>query len=49
MAGPLAEGRRFQPDTPAYGIPYIADPSDWSQAKPAGSAEVRAALADARR
>jgi 8-hydroxy-5-deazaflavin:NADPH oxidoreductase len=23
-AGPLAEGRRFQPDTPAYGQPYVA-------------------------
>ncbi|HEV7212504.1 MAG TPA: NADPH-dependent F420 reductase [Blastococcus sp.] len=22
--GPLAEGRRFQPDTPAYGQPYVA-------------------------
>lgn len=22
-AGPLAEGRRFQPDTPAYGAPYV--------------------------
>jgi 8-hydroxy-5-deazaflavin:NADPH oxidoreductase len=22
-AGPLAEGRRYQPDTPAYGAPYI--------------------------
>ena len=23
-AGPLAEGWRFQPDTPAYGQPYVA-------------------------
>jgi predicted dinucleotide-binding enzyme len=23
-AGPLAEGRRFQPGTPAYGQPYVA-------------------------
>ncbi|MCX6464888.1 MAG: NADPH-dependent F420 reductase [Pseudonocardiales bacterium] len=22
-AGPLAEGRRYQPDTPAYGAPYV--------------------------
>jgi predicted dinucleotide-binding enzyme len=26
-AGPLAEGRRFEPGTPAYGVPYLADAS----------------------
>jgi 8-hydroxy-5-deazaflavin:NADPH oxidoreductase len=29
--GPLAEGWRTQHDTPAYGVPYAADPADWSQ------------------
>jgi len=28
-AGRLAEGWRYQPDTPAYGTPYAADPGDW--------------------
>lgn len=28
-AGPLAEGWRFQPDTPAYGQPYVAPGSDF--------------------
>jgi 8-hydroxy-5-deazaflavin:NADPH oxidoreductase len=28
-AGPLAEGRRFQPDTPAYGQPYVAPGSEF--------------------
>jgi len=28
-AGPLSEGWRYQPGTPAYGTPYAADPSDW--------------------
>src|SRR5947199_8411469 len=28
-AGPLAEGRRFQPGTPAYGQPYVAPGSDF--------------------
>ncbi|MET0425420.1 MAG: NADPH-dependent F420 reductase [Actinoplanes sp.] len=40
-AGPLAEGRRYQPNTPAYGIPYGGyDPIG----KPAGVADLRAAL-----
>ena len=30
-AGPLREGRRFQPDTPAYGIPYFAPDADLSK------------------
>ena len=33
-AGPLREGRRFQPDTPAYGIPYFAPDADLSQVDP---------------
>ena len=28
--GPLAEGRRTQRDTPAYGLPYAADPANWA-------------------
>ena len=28
-AGPLAEGWRFQPDTPAYGAPYVAPGSNF--------------------
>src|SRR3954452_14932714 len=28
-AGPLAEGRRFQPGTPAYGQPYVAPGTDF--------------------
>ena len=48
-AGPLAEGWRFQRDTAAYGVPYIADPPDLTRSKPAGADEIRAALAEARR
>jgi hypothetical protein len=48
-AGPLAEGWRFERDMPAYGLPYIADPSDLARSKPAGADEIRAVLADARR
>ena len=48
-AGSLAEGWRYQPDTPAYGLPYLVDPADWTQAKPASGEEVREALAAARR
>lgn len=51
-AGPLAEGWRFQPGTPAYGLPYLADsrsalPED--AGSPAGVEAVRAAVAAARR
>jgi hypothetical protein len=48
-AGPLAESWRFERDMPAYGLPYIADPSDLTRSKPAGADEIRAVLADARR
>jgi predicted dinucleotide-binding enzyme len=51
-AGPLAEGWRYQPDTPAYGSPY-ADQSvaDFTAqpAVPASVADIEAALAAARR
>ncbi|UFN46150.1 NADPH-dependent F420 reductase [Nocardioides okcheonensis] len=51
-AGPLAEGWRFQPDTPAYGLPYDGSPDgQWSgaTAKRVGADELRAALAAATR
>ncbi|GAA3737292.1 NADPH-dependent F420 reductase [Streptomyces tremellae] len=47
-AGALAEGRRFQPGTPAYGPPYAKDPSrpfNEQEAGPASAAEIRAYLA----
>ena len=48
-AGPLAEGWRFQRDTAAYGVPYLAAPPDLTRSKPAGADEIRSALAAARR
>ncbi|MEU4678039.1 NAD(P)-binding domain-containing protein [Micromonospora sp. NPDC023737] len=45
--GPLAEGRRYEPGTPAYGVIYSADPADWEHEAPAGSEKVRQALAAA--
>jgi predicted dinucleotide-binding enzyme len=47
--GPLAEGWRFQRDTAAYGVPYIAAPPDLTRSKPAGADEIRSALAAAQR
>lgn len=48
--GPLSEGWRTQPGTPAYGLMYSAVESDWSAgARPAGSAEVRRRAAQAER
>ncbi|MEU5564604.1 NADPH-dependent F420 reductase [Micromonospora musae] len=44
-AGPLAEGRRYQPGTEPYGIIYSADPTDWEHEAPAGVEKVREALA----
>ncbi|TYC03645.1 NADP oxidoreductase [Micromonospora sp. WP24] len=44
-AGPLAEGRRYQPGTEPYGIIYSADPTDWEHEAPAGVEKVRKALA----
>ena len=43
-AGPLAEGRRYQPDTPAYGAPYGGYGPDFV---PAGVDKIREALARA--
>jgi predicted dinucleotide-binding enzyme len=48
-AGPLAEGWRFQRDTAAYAGLYSADPADWERPAPTNAAQVRAALAAARR
>ncbi|GAB3861891.1 NAD(P)-binding domain-containing protein [Micromonospora andamanensis] len=45
--GALAEGWRFQPDTPAYGVIYSADPANREQETPAGAGILRAALAKA--
>ena len=47
--GPLSEGRRTQPGTPAYGLMYAADEQDWTAgARPAGAAEVSRRAAQAR-
>ncbi len=50
-AGPLSEGWRYQPDTPAYGLPYIVDPANWgtSPARPVSTTELAAKLAEATR
>ncbi len=48
--GPLAEGWRIQPDTPAYGLMYAADEQDWTAgARPADTAEVGRRAAAAQR
>jgi 8-hydroxy-5-deazaflavin:NADPH oxidoreductase len=47
-AGSLAEGRRFQPDTPAYGTLY-AGPGGFADARPATADQVRTKLAEAAR
>lgn len=48
--GPLAEGWRTQPGTPAYGTPYAANPQAWDEgARPAPAAEIAQAAAAARR
>lgn len=48
-AGPLTEGRRFQPGTPAYGTIYAGGSADFtaSPGVPAGTEVVRRALAAA--
>ncbi len=50
-AGPLSEGWRYQPDTPAYGLPYIVYPANWgtSPARPVSTTELAAKLAEATR
>jgi predicted dinucleotide-binding enzyme len=50
-AGPLAEGWRFEPGTPAYGPPYAGGEENFVEApaRPAGVEVLRAALAAAHR
>ena len=48
--GPLSEGWRIQPDTPAYGLMYAADEQDWTAgAKAADAVEVAHRAAQAQR
>jgi predicted dinucleotide-binding enzyme len=48
--GPLGEGWRFQPDTPAYGRPYVAAGTSFpGPGRPATVDELRQATAAARR
>jgi predicted dinucleotide-binding enzyme len=44
-AGPLAEGRRFEPGTPVYGAPY--GPFENEAGTPAGASTIEAALVKA--
>jgi len=50
-AGPLSEGWRYQPDTPAYGTGYVEDPANWrsSPVRPLSTTELAATLAEATR
>ncbi|GAB4104046.1 NAD(P)-binding domain-containing protein [Micromonospora taraxaci] len=48
-AGSLADGWRYQPDTPAYGTLYSASPTDWQHPTPGDADTLRAALASATR
>lgn len=48
--GPLSEGWRIQPGTPAYGLMYAADEQDWTAGpRPADAAVVAERAAAARR
>jgi hypothetical protein len=48
--GPLSEGWRIQPGTPAYGLMYAADEQDWTAgARPAGAGTVGQRAAAAQR
>ena len=47
--GPLAEGWRYQPDTPAYGMLYSAGGTDFQNPAPGDAEKLRAALAAATR
>jgi predicted dinucleotide-binding enzyme len=47
-AGPLAEGRRFQPGAPAYGLPYVVPGTDFpGPGRPATAQAMGEALAAA--
>jgi len=48
-AGPLSESWRFEPDTPAYGLPYLGPEKLSGPGKPATAAELQKALAAAHR
>jgi predicted dinucleotide-binding enzyme len=50
-AGPLAEGWRFQPGTPAYGQPYAGGEQNFAElpGEPANAEAIRSALAAAQR
>ncbi|MEU5905594.1 NADPH-dependent F420 reductase [Micromonospora sp. NPDC047527] len=48
-AGSLDEGWRYQPDTPAYGTLYSADPANWEHPAPADAEKLRTLLAAATR
>ncbi|WP_328418918.1 NADPH-dependent F420 reductase [Micromonospora sp. NBC_00389] len=48
-AGSLAEGWRYQPDTPAYGTIYSADPTNWEHPAQSDAEKLRTALAAATR
>ncbi|TCB97907.1 NADP oxidoreductase [Micromonospora zingiberis] len=45
--GALADGWRYQPDTPAYGLIYSAEPTSLERESPGDAATLRAALAKA--
>jgi predicted dinucleotide-binding enzyme len=45
--GPLSESWRFEPDTPAYGLPYLGPEMLTGPGRPAAAAELRSALAEA--
>lgn len=48
--GPLSNSWRSEPDTPVYGVPYAADPADWTAgARQATSEEIAELVAAATR
>jgi len=48
-AGPLSESWRFEPDTPAYGSPYLGPEKMSGPGQPANATQLRRALAEAHR
>jgi len=48
-AGPLSESWRFEPDTPAYGLPYLGPEKLSGPGRPAAATELQEALAAAHR
>jgi hypothetical protein len=45
----LTESWRFEPDTPAYGLPYLGPEMINGPGKPAAAGQLRGPLAEARR